>query len=94
MERKIIISCFIRLLHPLFDIRKRFNMRLTAALKTDAELSVPLLIHSVWLEFDFAFYPYILYHKPNIPIAIIEAKDNKHSVKAGIQLMGIPFSLF
>jgi len=28
---------------------------------------------------------YILYHKPNIPIAIIEAKDNKHSVKAGIQ---------
>jgi len=28
---------------------------------------------------------YILYHKPNIPIAIIEAKDNKHSLKAGIQ---------
>lgn len=28
---------------------------------------------------------YILYYKPNIPIAIIEAKDNKYSVKAGIQ---------
>jgi type I restriction enzyme, R subunit len=28
---------------------------------------------------------YILYYKPNIPIAIIEAKDNKHSVQAGIQ---------
>ncbi len=28
---------------------------------------------------------YVLYYKPNIPIAIIEAKDNKHSVKAGIQ---------
>ena len=28
---------------------------------------------------------YILYHKTNIPIAIIEAKNNKHSVKAGIQ---------
>lgn len=28
---------------------------------------------------------YILCYKPNIPIAIIEAKDNKHSVKAGIQ---------
>ena len=28
---------------------------------------------------------YILYYKPNIPIAIIEAKDNNHSVKAGIQ---------
>lgn len=28
---------------------------------------------------------YILYYKPNIPIAIIEAKDNTHSVKAGIQ---------
>ena len=28
---------------------------------------------------------YILYYKNNIPIAIIEAKDNKHSVDAGIQ---------
>lgn len=28
---------------------------------------------------------YILYYKPNIPIAIIEAKDNKQSVKSGIQ---------
>jgi type I restriction enzyme R subunit len=28
---------------------------------------------------------YILYYKPNIPIAIIEAKDNSYSVRAGIQ---------
>lgn len=28
---------------------------------------------------------YILYYKPNIPIAIIEAKDNNHSVRSGIQ---------
>ena len=28
---------------------------------------------------------YILYFKPNIPIALIEAKDNNHSVDAGIQ---------
>jgi len=28
---------------------------------------------------------YILYHKANIPVAIIEAKDNNHSVRAGIQ---------
>ena len=28
---------------------------------------------------------YILYYKPNIPVAIIEAKDNNHSVRAGIQ---------
>lgn len=28
---------------------------------------------------------YILYYKPNIPIAIIEAKDNKHTVRAGLQ---------
>ena len=28
---------------------------------------------------------YILYYKPNIPIAIVEAKDNNHSVRAGIQ---------
>src|SRR5512140_941855 len=28
---------------------------------------------------------YILYYKPNIPIAIIEAKDNTHSVGDGIQ---------
>lgn len=41
---------------------------------------------------------YILYYKPNIPIAIIEAKDNNHSVRAGIQqgldyadILDIPF---
>lgn len=28
---------------------------------------------------------YILYYKSNIPIAIVEAKDNKHTVGAGIQ---------
>jgi type I restriction enzyme, R subunit len=31
------------------------------------------------------FADYILFYKPNVPIAIIEAKDNKHTVKAGIQ---------
>lgn len=41
---------------------------------------------------------YILYYKPNIPIAIIEAKDNKHTVGAGMQqaleyarILDIPF---
>jgi len=41
---------------------------------------------------------YILYYKPNIPIAIIEAKENSHSVGAGIQqglnyaeILKIPF---
>ena len=28
---------------------------------------------------------YILYYKPNIPIAVVEAKDNKHTVGAGMQ---------
>jgi type I restriction enzyme R subunit len=28
---------------------------------------------------------YILYYKPNIPLAIIEAKDNNHTVGAGLQ---------
>jgi type I site-specific restriction endonuclease len=28
---------------------------------------------------------YILYYKPNIPIAVLEAKDNNHTVGAGIQ---------
>jgi type I restriction enzyme, R subunit len=28
---------------------------------------------------------YILFYKPNIPIAVIEAKDNKHSVGSGMQ---------
>jgi len=28
---------------------------------------------------------FVLYYKPNIPIAIIEAKDNNHSVRSGIQ---------
>ena len=27
----------------------------------------------------------ILYHKPNIPIAVIEAKDNNHSLGSGMQ---------
>ena len=31
------------------------------------------------------FADYILYYKPNIPIAIVEAKDNNHSTKSGIQ---------
>ncbi|MBF0383463.1 MAG: DEAD/DEAH box helicase family protein [Magnetococcales bacterium] len=41
---------------------------------------------------------YILYYKPNIPIAIIEAKDNKHSVGDGMQqalvyadMLDVPF---
>jgi len=28
---------------------------------------------------------YILYYRPNVPIAVIEAKDNNHAVNAGIQ---------
>lgn len=28
---------------------------------------------------------FILYYKPNIPVAVIEVKDNKHAVMAGIQ---------
>lgn len=31
------------------------------------------------------FADYILYYRPNIPIAVIEAKDNKHSIDAGMQ---------
>ena len=41
---------------------------------------------------------YILYYKGNIPIAVIEAKDNKHSVGDGMQqaleyggILDIPF---
>ena len=41
---------------------------------------------------------YILYYKPNIPIALIEAKDNNHSIGDGIQqaldyaqILNIPF---
>ena len=41
---------------------------------------------------------YILYYKPSIPIAIVEAKDNKHTVRAGLQqaleyarILDIPF---
>ena len=41
---------------------------------------------------------YILYYKNNIPLAVIEAKDNKHSAGAGIQqaveyaqMLDIPF---
>ena len=31
------------------------------------------------------FADYVLYYKSNVPLAIIEAKDNKHTVKSGIQ---------
>ena len=31
------------------------------------------------------FADYILYYKPNIPLAIIEAKDNNHSIGDGMQ---------
>jgi type I restriction enzyme R subunit len=41
---------------------------------------------------------YILYYKPNIPIAVLEAKDNNHTIGAGIQqalgyakILEIPF---
>ncbi len=41
---------------------------------------------------------FVLYYKPNIPIAIIEAKDNNHTVSAGMQqaldyaeILDIPF---
>ena len=41
---------------------------------------------------------YLLYYKPNIPIAIIEAKDNNHAVGDGMQqaleyaeLLDVPF---
>ena len=41
---------------------------------------------------------YILFYKPNMPLAIIEAKDNRHSVGAGMQqgleygeILDIPF---
>lgn len=44
------------------------------------------------------FADYVLYYKPNIPIAIIEAKDNNHAVGDGIQqaleyaeILNIPF---
>jgi type I restriction enzyme R subunit len=44
------------------------------------------------------FADYVLYYKPNIPIAVIEAKDNKHSVGDGMQqaldyaeILNIPF---
>ena len=44
------------------------------------------------------FADYILYHRQNLPLAIIEAKDNNHSIGAGMQqalgyseMMDIPF---
>ncbi|MEH2355954.1 EcoAI/FtnUII family type I restriction enzme subunit R [Nostoc sp.] len=42
---------------------------------------------------------YILYYKPNIPIAVVEAKDNNHSVGSGMQqalayaeMLDVPFA--
>ena len=45
------------------------------------------------------FADYVLYYKPNIPIAIVEAKDNNHSMGDGMQqaldyaeILNIPFA--
>jgi type I restriction enzyme R subunit len=42
---------------------------------------------------------YVLYYKPGIPLAVVEAKDNKHSVRDGIQqaldyaaMLDVPFA--
>lgn len=42
---------------------------------------------------------YVLYHKTNIPLAVVEAKDNNHTVRAGIQqairyaeMLDVPFA--
>jgi type I restriction enzyme R subunit len=42
---------------------------------------------------------YVLYHKTNIPLAVVEAKDNTHTVRSGIQqaieyaeLLDVPFA--
>ncbi len=42
---------------------------------------------------------YALFHKPNIPLAVVEAKDNSHAMGAGMaqainyaELLGVPFS--
>ena len=42
---------------------------------------------------------YVLYFKPNVPIAVVEAKDNEHSVGAGMQqalgyaeILDVPFA--
>lgn len=41
---------------------------------------------------------YLLFYQPNLPIAVIEAKDNKHSIRAGMQqaidygaILDVPF---
>jgi type I restriction enzyme R subunit len=42
---------------------------------------------------------YVLYHKPGIPLAVVEAKDDTHTVGAGMQqalgyadLLDVPFA--
>lgn len=42
---------------------------------------------------------YILFYKPNIPLAVVEAKDNNHSIGAGMQqaleyaeILDVPFA--
>ena len=42
---------------------------------------------------------YVLYHKPNLPLAVVEAKDNNHSIGDGMQqalgyaeMLGVPFA--
>jgi len=48
---------------------------------------------------DYLLYYYLLYYKPNLPIAVIEAKDNNHPIGAGMQqaleyaeILDVPFA--
>jgi len=54
---------------------------------------------NIHVEGDMRRADYILYFKPNIPLAVIEAKDNRHTVGAGMQqalvyaeMMDLPFA--
>lgn len=62
-----------------WDIRKQFREEVSF---TDGRIIVQGKIHTRGKQ---KRADYILYHKPNVPIAIIEAKGNNHKVGDGMQ---------
>ena len=75
-----------------WDLRRQIREEVTF---TDGRVIVQGSLHS---RGKSKRADYILYYKPNMPIAIIEAKDNKHNVGDGMQqaleyseILDIPF---
>ena len=62
------------------------SISITRSLSHRSRLSIAIIVKGDRIQRgERKFVDYILYYKANKPLAIIEAKDNNHSVGAGMQ---------